>query len=154
MADLPGEGQISPRQNGQQVPGEFRGARPGTGQRLYTAEKQHLRIRCRQHGHLQRLTAQTGIGLRKHLSGPGEAHNGAAPPEILLDDMQRPGEDQPQPVRPLSPPQDHFTPATAALPCAQALQQRRQRLLRNPAEQRRPEKKRGRNFHTIFSIPL
>ena len=58
------------------------------------------------------------------------------------------------PVRPLSPPQDHFTPATAALPCAQALQQRRQRLLRNPAEQRRPEKKRGRNFHTIFSIPL
>ena len=55
---------------------------------------------------------------------------------------------------PLPPPQDHFTPATAALPCAQALQQRRQRLLRNPAEQRRPEKKRGRNFHTISSIPL
>ena len=26
VADLPGEGQISPRQNGQQVPGEFRGA--------------------------------------------------------------------------------------------------------------------------------
>ena len=83
---------------------EFRGARPVAGQRLHTVQKQHLRIRCRQHGHLQRLAAQTGRGLRKHLSGPGQAHDGAAPPEILLDDMQRPGEDQPQPVRPLSPP--------------------------------------------------
>ena len=59
----------------------------------------------------------------------------------------------PQTVRPLSPPQDRFSPVVAALPCAQALQQRRQLLPRNPAEQRRPEK-RGGNFHAVSSIPL
>ena len=149
VADLPGEGQIPPRQHGQQVPGEFRRPRQAAGQRLHPPQEEHLRRLRRQHTHLQGLAPQAGVGLREHLAGPGQAHDGAAAPEVLLHNVQRSGEDQPHPVRPLSPPQDRLAPVIAALPGVKALQQPGQVLPGDPAEQRRLQQR----LWVIHQIP-
>ena len=141
VADLPGERQIPPRQHGQQIPGEDGSARQIVRQRPAAVQEERLRRLRRQHAHLQRFAFETGIGLREHLAGPGQAHDGAAAPEVLLHDVQRSGEDQPHPVRPLSPPQDRLAPAIAVLPGVKALQQPGQVFPRDPAEQRRPQQR-------------